>query len=63
MRSLVCELKLKHIWVVDQYNDQKYTGNTSLNGTITKVSLGLSQGLDLNLIAKLYFDFIQAVHA
>ncbi len=66
VRPSVCDLKLKHTWVMQQDNDTKHTNKSTsewLKKKKIKVLEWPSQRLDLNLIKMLWHDLKQTFHA
>ncbi len=62
VRSSVCDLKLKHTWVMQQDNDLKHTSKSTsewLKKNKIKVLEWLSQSPDLNPIEMLWHDVKQ----
>lgn len=55
----VHDLKLKHTWVQQQYNNPKHTSKSTSETVKTK----LVASLDLNLIKMLLHDIEKAIHA
>ncbi len=66
VRPSVCDLNLKHTWVIQQGNDTKHTNKSTsewLKKKQIKVLEWPSQRLDLNLIKMLWHDLKQSFHA
>ncbi len=66
IRPSVCDLKLKHTWVMQQGNDPKLTSKSSsewLKKNKSKVLERLSQSPDLNLIEMVSHDIKQSIYA
>ncbi len=66
VRPSVCDLKLKHTWVMQQDNDRKHTSKSTsewLKKDKIKVLEWLSQSPDLNPIEMLWHDVKQSIHA
>ncbi len=66
VRPSVCDLKLKHTWVMQQDNDLKHTSKSTsewLKKNKIKVLEWPNQSPDLNLIEMLWHDLKQSIHA
>ncbi len=66
VRSSVCDLKLKHTWVMQQDKDLKHNSKSTsewLKKNKIKVLEWQSQSPDLNPIEMLWHDLKQTIHA
>ncbi len=59
----VCDLKLKHTWVMQQDNDPKHTSESTSEWFKKNKIKVLELSLDLNLIEMLWHDLKQSFHA